>query len=118
VDARGKTESATRQLLHQARIRARGTEPRAETEEFYIGLCCRAIETREPALLMEMLQGITGHARALPVPPGRETGARSASILVHVNGRSAIALVLNGVVLCIVPLGVPAMRSGAAAQRG
>src|SRR5438270_802467 len=53
-----KSESATRQFLHRARLRARGTEAHAPAEDPYLGLCCRAIELREPALLMEMLQGI------------------------------------------------------------
>jgi DNA-directed RNA polymerase specialized sigma24 family protein len=81
-------------------------------------LCCRAIEAREPALLMEMLQGISAQAQACPAPVCRETGARSTSMLVQINGRYAIALVLDGVVLCIVPVGVQAMRSGEAAARG
>jgi hypothetical protein len=33
-------------------------------------------------------------------------------MLVQVNGRYAIALVLDGVVLCIVPVGVQAIPSG------
>lgn len=115
ADMLDKNESATRQVLHRARLRARGTDAHAEAEESYLGLCCRAIEAREPALLMEMLQGATAQAQACPAPVGRETGARSASRLVHINGRYAIALVLDGVVLCIVPVGVPAMRSGEAA---
>jgi hypothetical protein len=30
---------------------------------------------------------------------------------VHINGRYAIALVLDGVVLCVVPLGVQAIQA-------
>jgi RNA polymerase sigma factor (sigma-70 family) len=115
ADMLDKSESATRQVLHRARLRARRTEAHAEAEEPYLGLCCRAIEAREPALLMKMLQGITAQAQACPAPVGREAAARSASMLVHINGRYAIALVLDGVVLCIVPVGVQAMRSGEAA---
>lgn len=115
ADMLDKSESATRQLLHRARLRARGTEAHAEAEESYLRLCCRAIEAREPALLMEMLQGITAQAPACPAPAGRRTGARSRSVLVQINGHYAIALVLDGVVLCIVPVGVQAMRSDEAA---
>ena len=107
-----KSEPATRQLLHRARMRTRGGAMHADVDDFYAGLCCGAIAAREPALLMEMLRGITGHAQACAVPVGRDGGARSSSMLVHINGRYAIALVLNGVVLCIVPVGVPAVRSG------
>ena len=110
-----KTEPATRQLLHRARLRARGTEANAEAEEFYLGLCCRAIEAREPALLMEMLPGTPVQAQARAAPIGRHARARSASMLVQINGRYAMALVLDGVVLCMVPVGVQAMRSSEAA---
>ncbi len=108
----GKNESATRQVLHRARLRARGTQAHAETDEFHFVLCCRAIEAREPALLMHMLQGTTARAQTHSTPGGRGTGARSASTLVHINGHYALALVLNGVVLCVVPVGVQAIRSG------
>jgi len=115
ADMLDKSESATRQVLHRARLRARGTDAHLEAEESYLGLCCRAIEAREPAQLMEMLQGITAQAQACPAPVGREMEARSASMLAQINGRYAIALVLDGVVLCVVPVGVQAMRSGEAA---
>jgi len=111
ADLLDKNESATRQVLHRARLRARGTEARAEAEEFYLGLCCRAIEARDPVLLMEMLQGTTAQAQACPTRVGPATVPRSVSMLVQINGRYAIALVLDGVVLCIVPVGVQAMRS-------
>jgi RNA polymerase sigma factor (sigma-70 family) len=107
----GKSESATRQVLHRARLRARGTNAHAEAEESYLGLCCRAIVAREPALLTKMLRGITAQAQSCPPTVGRETGAGSASRLVHINGRYAIALVLDGVVLCVVPLGVQAIQA-------
>ena len=109
-----KSEPATRQLLHRARVRARGFEAHAEVEEFYVGLCCGAIEARDPAMLVEMLRGITGQSQAESIPLGLNIGARSASMRVQINGRCAIALVLNGVVLCIVPVGVQAMPSGEA----
>jgi len=110
ADMLDKSESATRQVLHRARLRARGAEAHAEAEESYLRLCCRAIEAREPALLMEMLQGITARAQPCPTAVGRKAGARSASVLVQINGHYAIALVLDGVVLCIVPVGVQARR--------
>jgi RNA polymerase sigma factor (sigma-70 family) len=110
-----KSEAATRQALHRARLRARKTEAHAESEESHLRLCCRALEAREPALLMEMLQGITAQAQGCPTPFGRESRVQSASRLVQINGRYAIALVLDGVVLCIVPVGVQPVRSGEAA---
>jgi hypothetical protein len=65
---------------------------------------------------MEMLQGITAQAQTCPTPAARATGTRTSSMLVQVNGRYAMALVLDGVVLCIVPLGVQAMRSSETAS--
>jgi RNA polymerase sigma factor (sigma-70 family) len=111
ADMLDKSESATRQVLHRARLRARGTEAHAEADQSYLGLCCRAIEAREPAPLIEVLQGITTRAEACSAPVGCETGAGSASMLVQINGRYAIALVLDGVVLCIVPVGAQRIRS-------
>ncbi|MGB6309480.1 MAG: sigma-70 family RNA polymerase sigma factor [Steroidobacteraceae bacterium] len=111
ADMLDKSESATRQFLHRARLRARGPEAHPEAEESYFALCCRALEAREPALLMEMLLGITAQAPVYPTALGRETGARSASMLVQINGRYAVALVLDGIVLCIVPVGIQTMQS-------
>ena len=47
------------------------------------------------------------HASAQPTAGSavERSSERSASILVQVNGRYAIALMLDGVVLCIVPVG-------------
>jgi hypothetical protein len=63
---------------------------------------------------MEMLQGVTSEARAYPTLANRESSARSASMLVLINGRYAIALVLDGLVLCVVPAGAETMRSAEA----
>jgi RNA polymerase sigma factor (sigma-70 family) len=101
----GKSEAASRQFLHRARTRTRRTGPSAEVEEPYVGLCWRAIEARDPALLMDMLQMTTARAQPAAATAGRYRGARSSSMLVQVNGRYAIALVLDGVVLCVVPVG-------------
>jgi RNA polymerase sigma factor (sigma-70 family) len=101
----GKSEAASRQFLHRARTRTRRTGPPAEVEEPYVELCWRAIEARDPAMLMQMLQVTTALAQPAALTVGRHRGVRSSSILVQVNGRYAIALVLDGVILCIVPVG-------------
>jgi hypothetical protein len=64
---------------------------------------------------MDMLQKTTAWAQPASVPVGRHRGARSSSMLVRVNGRYAIALVLDGVVLCIVPVGTQATLMGESA---
>jgi hypothetical protein len=71
-----------------------------------------AIEARDPALLMEVLQMTTARAQPAAITIGRHRGARSSSVLVQVSGRNAIALVLDGVVLCVVPVGTQARLVG------
>jgi RNA polymerase sigma-70 factor (ECF subfamily) len=111
----GKSEAASRQFLHRARTRTRRTGAPSYVEEPYVGLCWRAIEAREPALLMDMLQITTARAQHAAITVERHRGARSSSMLVQVNGRYAIALVLDGVVLCLVPVGTQATLVGESA---
>jgi RNA polymerase sigma-70 factor (ECF subfamily) len=101
-----KSNAAARQLLHRARTRAHRAGSSADADQTYVELCWRAIEARDPALLIDMLQGtIIASAQQPAITDGRDRRARSSSKLVQVNGRYAIALVLDGVVLCIVPVG-------------
>jgi RNA polymerase sigma factor (sigma-70 family) len=109
----GKSEAASRQFLHRARTRARLTGHPSDVEEPYVGSFWRAIEARDPAPLMDMLQMTTARAQLAAV--GRHRSARSSSMLVQVNGRYAIALVLDGVVLCLVPVGTQATLAGESA---
>lgn len=108
----GKTDVACRQFLHRARTRSRRPGSPADLEETYVGLCWRAIEARDPALLMDMLQMTIARGQPVATTLGRHRGARSSSTLVQVSGRYAIALVLDGVVLCIVPVGTQATLVG------
>jgi RNA polymerase sigma factor (sigma-70 family) len=101
----GKNEAASRQFLHRARTRTRRTGPPADAEETYVGLCWRAIEARDPTVLVGMLQMTSARAESAAITVARYRGPRSSSMLVQVNGRYAIALVLDGVILCIVPVG-------------
>jgi hypothetical protein len=102
----GKSNAASRQFLHRARTRAHRAESSADVDDAYVELYWRAIEARDPTLLMQMLQGtIVALAQQPTSAVGGDSRARSSSKLVQVNGRYAIALVLDGVVLCIVPVG-------------
>jgi RNA polymerase sigma factor (sigma-70 family) len=101
----GKSDVACRQLLHRARERAHRADSSMDAEELHIALCWRAIEARDPAPLMELLQTTVDCAQPFSVGKGQQCGARGSTRLVHINGRYAIALVLDGVVLCIVPVG-------------
>jgi RNA polymerase sigma-70 factor (ECF subfamily) len=111
----GKSEAASRQFLHRALSRARRTDrparpPRDETaheEDHHVGLYWWAIESRNPAVLFEMIAAPTT-AQARPAAIDGYGASRASSVLVHVNGRYAIALVLDGIVLCIVPVGATA----------
>jgi RNA polymerase sigma factor (sigma-70 family) len=111
----GKSEAASRQFLHRARTRTRLTGAPSDIEEPYVGLFWRAIEARDPAPLMDMLQMTTARAQLAAITVGRHRSARSSSMLVQVNGRYAIALVLDGVVLCLVPVGTQATLAGESA---
>ena len=59
-----------------------------------------------------MLQLMTACAQPAAISVGKHRGARSTSMLVQVGGRYAIALVLDGVVLCVVPVGTQATLAG------
>jgi RNA polymerase sigma factor (sigma-70 family) len=101
----GKSEAASRQYLHRARIRASRAGSDGAFEEDFVALCWRAVEGRDPSLLMHVLQVTTAQAQLAEITVAQEHDGRSSSKLVQVNGRYAIALVLDGVVLCIVPVG-------------
>lgn len=107
----GKSAAASRQFLHRARTRLRRAGPPADVEELHVGLCWRAIEAREAALLMDMLKMTSACVRPAAGAVARR-GGRSSSMLVQVSGRYAMALVLDGVVLCLVPLGTQATLLG------
>lgn len=101
----GKSNAASRQFLHRARNSARRADSSVECEEEYVALCWRAIEARDSTLLMEMLRMTTASTERPRISAEHRRCARITSILVQVNGRYAIALVLDGVVLCVVPVG-------------
>ena len=114
-----KSEATLRQWLHRARNRSRRSGPSADLDELHVVLCWRAIEAREPALLMQLLQVTTAGAQQIPrvnrpAHRGPRAGARSTSVLVQVDGRYAVALVLDGVVLCVVPVGAPELTGESA----
>jgi RNA polymerase sigma factor (sigma-70 family) len=104
----GKNADASRQLLHRARTRAHSAGSAREIEEDYVGLYWRAIEARDPAPLEDMLRMTTASLNQGESVSLQYRGARTSSRLVQVNGRYAIALVLDGVVLCLVPVGTQA----------
>jgi RNA polymerase sigma factor (sigma-70 family) len=114
--AAGKTVAASRQLIHRALERAHRAHPAkrqkvASDDETatYISLCWDAIQSRNPASLFAMIAAPPA-ARALsaPVTLGERGAPRTSCTLVQVQGRYALALVLDGVLLCVVPVGTTA----------
>jgi hypothetical protein len=108
----GKNAGASRQFLHRARMRAHRADSSADFEEPYVGLCWRAIEARDPAPLVDLLRMTSASAQHVSIGAGKHRQVRSSTRLVQVNGRYAIALVLDGVVLCLVPVGAQAVLMG------
>ena len=115
--AAGKTIAASRQLTHRALARAHRAHPPAKRQEnasddetaTYVSLCWDAIQSRNPAVLFAMIAASpVARALSLPVPLGECGAPRTSSTLVQVQGRYAIALVLDGVLLCVVPVGTTA----------
>jgi RNA polymerase sigma factor (sigma-70 family) len=112
--AAGKTESATRQLVHRALTRVHCVTPSAgrrggavDDEDSLVRLCWHAIQSRNPAVLFQMMGSphVTAQLPAAPLVRGGLGVPRASCALVHIHGRYAIALVLDGVVLCTVPVG-------------
>jgi RNA polymerase sigma factor (sigma-70 family) len=100
----GKGTVALRQMLHRARARARRVDHPVESEEGLVALYWGAVEARDPVPLMRLLRDLTASVRRGELCGGRPAAARSSSVLLQRGGRYAIALVLDGVVLCVVPI--------------
>jgi RNA polymerase sigma factor (sigma-70 family) len=115
--AAGKTVAASRQLIHRALARAHRAHPPAKRQEnasddetaTYVSLCWDAIQSRNPAVLFAMIAASpVARALGLPVALGECGAPRTSCTLVQVQGRYAIALMLDGVLLCVVPVGTTA----------
>jgi RNA polymerase sigma-70 factor (ECF subfamily) len=109
----GKTETTCRQFLQRARTRTRRAEASTDAEENHVLWCWQAIEARNPARLIDMIR-MQVACSALPQLTGQQGGPRSYSKLVQVNGRYALALMLDGAVLCVVPMGTQSASESAA----
>ena len=112
----GKNADASRQFVHRARMRAHRSDSAPEVDEAYVALYLQAVESRDPAPLLDTLRAAIASAQHDANAAPHDRGKRSCSRLVQVNGRYAIALVLDGVVLCLVPVGPQAVVTGELAQ--
>jgi RNA polymerase sigma factor (sigma-70 family) len=114
--AAGKTVAASRQFVHRALARAHRALPSAKRHEntsddetaTYVSLCWDAIQSRNPAVLFAMIAASPVAACTLKSSPARGARgtARTSCELVQVQGRYAMALTLDGVLLCVVPVGI------------
>ena len=123
--ASGKTDAASRQQLRRAlqRLRQPRDTPPPEldaAEESVLRTYLQALQLREPHGLWAMLQqpptraaaGSKPAAQGLPGTRHRahatsaRTSATTTSKLVQIGGQYGLVLTLNGVLLCVLPLGV------------
>jgi RNA polymerase sigma-70 factor (ECF subfamily) len=102
----GKTETTCRQFLRRARTRTRRAEASTDAEEDHVLWCWQAIEARMRVARMTPPAQVTGQQRS----------PRSYSKLVQVNGRYALALMLDGAVLCVVPIGTQTASESAGCE--
>lgn len=122
AEASGRTEAANRQQLRRALLRlrqARGsvdgpTPPEREPgEDTVFRLYLQALQLRDPHVLWAMLRhppiSAVAHQPAL-ASPAATTPHTIASGMVQLGGQLGLVLTLDGVRLCVVPLGVRAVQ--------
>jgi RNA polymerase sigma-70 factor (ECF subfamily) len=106
----GKGEAACRQLVHRAWRKVRGGTRRrrdAGDAEALFRVCMLAVQARDARVLHAVLARPLVTARALTRPvPQRAASPRTECTLAQVGGRHALVLMLDGVVLCALPVGV------------
>jgi RNA polymerase sigma factor (sigma-70 family) len=104
-----KGEAACRQIVHRALKRVRSApprEPRDETADALFQICWRAIATCNPAALHAVLASpeVMAVART-PAPICAAGPGRIRQGIAHVGGRFAVVVVMDGQVLCTLPIG-------------
>ena len=123
AQASGKAEAASRQQLRRALLRLRQARdafrpnPNQELdpgEETTFRLYLQSLHLRDPQALWAMLRHppISAVAQARPASVGEVAAATPATTcgVVQVGGQLQLVLTLDGVALCVLPLGVRAER--------
>lgn len=118
--AGGKSEAGSRQQLRRALSRLRqaggGARPGLEPEEEAVfGLYLRALQLRDPQLLWAMLRQppiSASISASAPTPVAVDPTAAQAPVcgVLQLGGQLGLALSLDGVTLCVLPLGVQPAR--------
>lgn len=125
--ASGKTEAASRQQLRRAllRLRQSGDTPQPEIdsgEETVLRRYLQSLQWRDPQTLWAMLNqppisALAGfHAMAVPDAVAPRTTTTTSGV-VQMGGQLGLVLTLDGVTLCVLPLGVRAACDLEAALR-
>ena len=125
AQASGKAEAASRQQLRRALLRVRQARdasrlsPNQELdagEETIFRLYLQSLHLRDPQALWAMLRHPPISATAVTPPAASEvTAVRPATTcgVVQVGGQLQLVLTLDGIALCVLPLGVRAERETA-----
>ncbi|WP_280154725.1 sigma-70 family RNA polymerase sigma factor [Piscinibacter sp. XHJ-5] len=107
-----KGEAACRQIVHRALKRAKGAAERRtsddETAEALFHACWRAVASGNPAPLHAVLGSpeVVAEARTLAPRAACAGAGRIRQGLAQVGGRLAVVVVMDGQVLCTLPLGL------------
>lgn len=112
----GKTEAAARQLQHRAWLRFRAGRhqpskrqgPQADAQnEATLLACIRAIVARDPAAVVALVsQPVVDATLQAAIVAGRgHTSGSTQTVMTNVMGRYMMLVILDGVVLCALPVG-------------
>ena len=108
----GLGEAALRQRLHRSLQRLRDERPAQDeaadeqAREVLLRLCGQALAARDPSALLQLLAPRDTVAQAAPTETRTDIARTARSVLVQAAGGFALALTLDGVTLCTLPLGV------------
>jgi len=110
-----KSEQATRQMVHRAWRRFRsGSElikrrqrrrDNAEVERIYL-ICLHALLERDPEGLRALVSAPRIEAMLHSSGCGENASSNVRTVVQQVAGKFSMSLILDGVVLCVIPLGV------------
>lgn len=117
AQACGRTEAGSRQQLRRALQRLRqaaersGLQPSTELdppEETVFRLFLQSLQRRDPQVLWAMLRqpAIRAEAGAAPLISAAAAAPETKAGVVQVGGQLGLVLTLDGVTLCVLPLGV------------
>ena len=120
AQATGRTEAASRQQLRRALQRLRRAEEEArrgdgrdeskDAEPAVLRLYLQSLQSRDAQGLWALLRqppvsALATHGSAQPVPPRASRAPATVGGVVQVGGQLGLVLTLDGVTLCVVPLG-------------